>query len=130
MNLFLTCFLACLFAFVVVVVLSIQVIGFLFRRWFFKNLPEILSQAMHTMHTRVGAGHPADEAAIRELLDNAAVTPPGVTPHLSVVTCACGIVQDVPFAAPLPPFLLSVGWHFEPRLEGWICSACVKRLAG
>jgi len=127
MNLFLTCFLACLFAFVVVVVLSIQVIGFLVKRWFYKNLPEILSQAMHG---GTGAQHPVDNEALRELIANAAQMPPGVTPHLSAVTCQCGYKVTVPLAEELPPFLQDLGWKCEERFNGWGCPACVQRLAG
>lgn len=123
-ELFLTCFLACLFAFVVLVVLALQIVGFFIRRWITKNLPEILSSALHS---GTGVTHPADEAMLREILKNSQGKPDGVVPHLSVVTCGCGFHQTVPLALPLPPFLTELGWQYDERFEGWGCPTCVKQ---
>lgn len=146
-SVFLACFLACTFAFVVFAVIGWQVVSWLVRKKIKEALPKIIHDAMGAMvlsepptegiHNAVaGAGlnpfptpladlSPRDLAFMKELQENAKKTPPGVIPHLSKVECGCGTVQDVPLDQNLSPYLTERGWRCEPQHNGWACPKCV-----
>lgn len=65
-ELFLNCFLACMFAFVVFGVLAWQIGSFFIRRWMAKELPGIIAKTLHGQHG--GMEDPAAVAAIEEIL--------------------------------------------------------------
>jgi hypothetical protein len=135
-NLFLTCFLACMFAFVTFAVFGWQVIGFLIKRALNKHLPEMIAGALHAAS---GAQHQHSSLVaeglsgvtgtggideLRELMKVAANTPPGIIPHLETVRCGgCKIEQKVPVEVNLEPFLPDLGWKFVPEI-GWACRSC------
>lgn len=118
-DLFLTCFLACMFAFVVFGVLAYQIGGFLLKRAATKHLPEILTTAIR------GAA-PMPPAELDELMKLSGLDSSGtVIPHLPVIKCKCGREQSVPLELPLAPFLEKIGWRCEVQYDGWACPVCV-----
>jgi len=127
-NLFATCFLACLFSFAIFGVAAWQISAYLIRRALAKNLPEILSKAVHS-YTGMLHGNP-DREVIEELERAAAQTPIGMVPHLPVVKCECGFAVDVPHTIDLKPFLEERGWKCEKRFNGWGCPVCVLKRHG
>lgn len=127
-DLFLTCFVACLFAFITFGLIAWQVSRYLARRAISKHLPDILRQTIHS-GTGVPHGESAKaQAAFAELLRNAASAPPGGMAHLATVVCGCGCgrEQEVPLELPLQPYLETLGWDFQDRYNGWACPVCVK----
>jgi hypothetical protein len=117
-DLFLTCFLACLFAFVVFGVLAYQIGGYLVKRAVEKNLPEILSKMLH------GAGDPEAREALAELARSA---PPSLAVPYPAMKCQCGREQSVP-DVPVVPFLEEIGWRWvDADVVGgalWKCPLC------
>lgn len=128
-QIFLTTFLACMFAFTVFGLLAWQVGKFFIRRGLTKHLPEILSKALHEGTGTMHGMDPDAQAAFVELMEAAKVTPPGVIPHLPIITCQCGRQQSVPLELPLQPVLEELGWRVEDRFNGWGCPSCVKDAA-
>lgn len=123
-EIFLACFLANLFAFIVFGVVGWQVASYFIHKGIKKHLPEMIAGAIHG---GTGAPHGMDEEAqkaLAELFTNAAKMPPGVIPHVGRVKCTCGATQDVPLEQNLEPFLKERGWHFESANYGWTCPAC------
>lgn len=122
-DLFLTCFLACMFAFVVFGVLAFQIGGFLLKRAATKYLPEILA-------TAIRGADAMPPAELDELMKISGLDPRGknldgtVIPHLPVVKCKCGREQSVPPELPLAPFLEKIGWRWKEQNDGWSCPVC------
>lgn len=123
-EIFLTCFAACLFAFLVVAVFGVQIGLYFAKRAFMKWLPEIMHAATATPRTE-NAWPNDDSRIIEELRKAAAMTPPGVIPHLPMIKCRCGRDQAVPPETNLQPFLLGRGWRCDERFDGWGCPDCV-----
>lgn len=119
-KLFLACFLACTFSFVVFGVAGYQIFKFLVRRWMKISLPKVI-------HSVLGGQHGALDPFSAGVVTGARTTmPPEFLKELMTAKCVCGREQA------LPPtnggdFLREIGWTFdedgveEPQ---WLCPFC------
>jgi hypothetical protein len=130
-DIFLTCFVANLFAFVVFALLGWQIGAYLLKRAVHKHLPEILEKTLNGVPP-LGERDPEAMANLQELFAAAHNTPPGVVPHLATVKCGagCGREQAAPLELPLQPFLEGLGWRCEVQFDGWGCPICVRAALG
>jgi len=102
-QLFVVCFVACLFAFIAINVVRRQVDQWVMRRLF---------------------GPVADQppALTKQEMDRILAKMPRM-PHL-LVTCRCGHQQSVSCGVPPVAVLEPSGWRWDEKIDGWACPQC------
>lgn len=126
-SLFLTCFVACLFALGIVVIAAWQIGTHLIRKNLAKSLPDAVAKALHgkdaeSAHMRATVGlEDAEGAAAANMLQH---TPLPIDVNgVGIMKCVCGHAQPIPFNKPLLESLAAAGWRFSGT---WLCPTCVS----